>query len=150
MWVQVSVNTKKISIYRLLPILIFMVSLDASDTDLDGFEESMLTSSSMEKVKLMKRELEDMLVVVESWVISEKIKRDPLMRDAVEALDNMKFEATMLLTTNDGVNYATVKERYGLVMERYIEMRTLFNTNDEEGEEDAPTRGEEDEACMTP
>ena len=90
-----------------------------------------------------------MLVVVESWNISENIRRDPLMREALEAFDNMKSEATMLLTTND-VPYKIVKERFRCVKECYLEMRKLFNTNDDDTQEFEPIHCEEGEACMAP
>lgn len=136
-------------IYRLLLFLSITAVMIMDDSD-DGDGELVINEAASFKLNLIKRELEDLVVVVESWNISEKIRRDPLMREALEAFDNMKLEAAMLLTTNNDMPYEIVEKRFRSVKECYLEMRKLFNTNDDDSQECASFHREEGEACMAP
>ena len=126
---------------------------DDLDDDLDDFAppETMAMSNSedFEKLNLAKRELEVMLVVVEFWCISDDVRRNPLMREAMEALDNLKLDATMLVSeaTAQDTKFQSVERRYTKIMTDYVEMKRLFSNAD--GDED----GEGDQAyvtCMSP
>jgi hypothetical protein len=112
--------------------------------------EAMPTSENIGTVPRMKKELENMLLVVESWSITESMKRDPLMKEALDALEHMKCEATMLMTTNDDANVDNVEVCYKSIMRCYIDMKSVFTTIAEECEEVAGTQGEEDAMCMSP